>query len=279
MCGAGARVSVIDRCVFGPARKPLAKQRRRTIIPDRKHLPRPPVDLLQGGSLFLDLDGTLLELVDDPGTVRADARLRGMLVALAARLDGRLAVISGRSLAQVDAILGEAAAGLALSGSHGCEHRWNGVLAQPERPAALDEATAQMRAFASARDGVLVEEKSFGVALHYRQAPELEQQATALTSALAEGLGLTCQPGKMVAELRVAGGDKGRAVRQLMARHPMRGTRPVFVGDDLTDEPGFAAARELGGHGILIGPARATAANYGFPTPAELRAWLAKVAR
>lgn len=244
-------------------------------------LPRPSAALLDGASLFLDLDGTLLDLEDRPEDVRADAALRALLGALGARLDGRLAVVSGRSLAQIDAILGDAAETLAVSGSHGCEHRWNGVEARPARPAALDHAAERFHAFAKGRPGLLVEEKSFGVALHYRLAPEAEAEAEAraLAAALADELDLCLQPGKMVAELRVAGGDKGRVVHRLMDRPPMRGTRPVFIGDDVTDEAGFAAARALGGHGILVGAARASAADHGLESPAALRAWLAEALR
>lgn len=237
-------------------------------------MPFPPIALLEGASLFLDLDGTLLELVDRPDQVKADTRLCELLVAIGSRLDGRVAVVSGRSLEQIDAILGDVAAELAISGSHGCEHRWRGVLARPNRPEALDRAAERVRTLVDRHSGLLLEEKSFGVALHYRMNPEAEAAARALAAALADELGLCLQHGKMMVELRVAGGDKGRAVRRLMGRPPMRGTRPIFIGDDVTDEPGFEAARELGGHAILVGQPRPTAADYGIACPADLRAWL-----
>lgn len=242
-------------------------------------LPAPPLSILDKATLFLDLDGTLLELVDQPDAVRADAGLRTLLIALRRKLDGRLAIVSGRSLEQIDFILGECAADLAISGSHGCEHRWNGILARPERPRMLDEASSRLRQFAQGKPGVLVEEKSFGVALHYRMAPDAEAQAHGLASALAGQLELELQRGKMMVELRVAGGDKGRAVQRLMDRAPMKGTAPVFVGDDVTDEAGFAAARELGGHAILIGAPRATSANFSLSSPAALREWLWEAVR
>lgn len=265
------------RARFG---QPAAWQKRRhTIGPEEEPLPPPPSRLLDGSSLFLDLDGTLLDIAERPDDVRADAALRALLAALANRLDGRLAVITGRSLDQVDAILGEAAAGLAVSGSHGCEHRWNGVLAKPERPGTLDLAAERLHAFAADRPGLLVEEKSFGVALHYRLAPDAEAGARGLAADLAPELGLKLQEGKMMVELRVAGGDKGRAIYRLMARPAMADTRPIFVGDDVTDEPGFAAARELGGHGILVGAPRETAADYGLARPSDLRDWLAEAVR
>lgn len=237
-------------------------------------LPAPPLTVLRAASLFLDLDGTLVELVDQPDSARADDGLRSLLTELRHMLDGRLAIISGRSLQQIDEILGESAADLAISGSHGCEHRWNGVLARPNRPPTLDEAAARLRQFAESRPGVVVEEKSFGIALHYRVAPIAGAEAHALATALSAELELCLQPGKMMVELRVAGGDKGLAVHRLMDRAPMKGTAPVFAGDDVTDEPGFAAARELGGHAILIGSPRATSANFSLPSPGALRDWL-----
>ncbi len=205
--------------------------------------------------------------------------MRALLAGLVRRLDGRIAVVSGRSVAQVDAILGPVAQDLAVSGSHGCEHRWQGVWAQPGRPEALDRAAARFRAFAEGRDGVLVEEKSFGAALHYRANPAAGAEAHRLAGQVAGECGLHIQPGKMMVELRTGGGDKGTAVRRLMERPPMAGTLPVFAGDDLTDEPGFAAARELGGHGILVGSPRKTAATAWLPDPAALRRWLGEGAR
>lgn len=242
-------------------------------------MPNPPRDLLDGASLFLDLDGTLLEIVERPDAVRADAALRDLLGQLHTRLDGRLAIVSGRSLEQIDAILGEAAAALAVSGSHGCEHRWRGVTARPERPEALDRAAERLRDLVEAEDGLLLEEKSFGVALHYRMNPVAEAKARMLAQELADELELGLQHGKMMVELRVAGGDKGRAIHRLMDRPPMRGTTPVFIGDDMTDEPGFVAARSLGGHGIVIGAVESTAADYRIASPAELRRWLAEAAQ
>lgn len=133
-----------------------------------------------------------------------------------------------------------------------------------------------MRAFAEGWPAIVVEEKSFGVAVHYRLDPSAEPASVMLAENLAHALGLQLQRGKMMVELRVPGGDKGRAVHRLMSKAPMQGTIPVFVGDDVTDEPGFSAARELGGHGIMIGAPRSTAADYRLESPADLRAWLAE---
>ncbi|MCW1431652.1 trehalose-phosphatase [Novosphingobium sp. JCM 18896] len=238
-------------------------------------LAHPATDLLSGASLFLDLDGTLFDIVADPALVRADAALERLLVDLAERLDGRLAIVSGRSLEQVDAMLGDCAQELAVSGSHGCEHRWRGIHARPDRPASLDVAAERLGTLAAAEPRLLLEHKSFGVALHYRAVPEAEGEVRELAAQLAQELDLALQPGKMMVELRVSGGDKGLAVERLMRRPPMRGTVPVFIGDDVTDEPGFEAALALNGHAILVGEERPTAARYRLPNPAEVRAWLA----
>ena len=237
-------------------------------------LRRPGPSLLQGASLFLDLDGTLLELIDQPDQVKADEGLLDLIGRLSDRLEGRLAIVSGRSVDQIDRILGSAGQKLALSGSHGNEHRWNGDLARPVRPAALDNVAQRLRAFADAHPRALVEEKSFGVALHYRTAPAIESEALAFALRLAAEHGLELQEGKMMVELRVGGGNKGTAIKRLMARAPMAGTTPVFVGDDLTDEPGFEICRDLGGAGILVGEPRPTAASYRLPDPRAVREWL-----
>lgn len=244
-----------------------------------RSLPTPPSSLLEGASLFIDFDGTLVEIVDRPDAVIVDEGLRDLLASLRATLDGRVAIVSGRSLAQLDAMLGPIAQALALSGSHGNEHRWNGVTAHPIRPATLDAATDALNAFAAAHPGTLVEIKSYSVALHYRLAPASGPSAQTVAARLADEHGLGLEHGKMVVELRVAGGDKGVAVQRLMARAPMAGSRPLFIGDDLTDEAGFKAARALGGVGILVGEPRRTAAEFWLRDVAAVRNWLGSTAR
>jgi trehalose 6-phosphate phosphatase len=191
--------------------------------------PPPDIDPSQV-SMFLDLDGTLLDIAPSPDAVVVPGDLGEMLARLDRRLQGRLAIVSGRSLAQLDGILGNGGAALNLSGSHGLEHRWNGVEARPVRSAELDRASDELRRAAGAHEGVLIEEKSFGVAAHYRQRPEARDEIDQTASEIAERHGLAIQYGKMVAELRMPGGDKGMTVRRLMQRVPMAGTLPVFVG-------------------------------------------------
>lgn len=238
-------------------------------------MPFPPIDLLTNASLFIDFDGTLVDLIDQPDDVIADEALRDLLDKLVRRKAANLAVVSGRSIAQLDAMLGPIARSIAVSGSHGAEYRWNAITAHPVRPDTLDRVEEAFRAFADTAPGVLVESKSFGVALHYRRAPAAEVAARKIAARLGDQFELAVQHGHMMVELRVPGSDKGVATRRLMAQSPMIGTRPIFIGDDLTDEAGFIAATELGGCGVLVGPARATAARYGLPNSTAVRAWLA----
>ena len=232
----------------------------------------PPIDLLRGASLFLDFDGTLVEIAERPDAVVVDAPLMTLLSELGDKLDGRLAIVSGRPCAEIDALFGDHP--FSVGGSHGLEMRWSdGRLAAPAPPAGLDRVVARMRLLAEAYPAILIEKKPFSVALHYRGAPDAEADALALAERLAADTGLSLQIGKMVVELRLAGADKGAALDAFMAERPMRGTRPVFIGDDVTDEAAFAAAARAGGHGILVG-ARPTAAHYVLADVPATRAWL-----
>lgn len=239
-------------------------------------LPAPPVALLAGASLFIDFDGTLVELVDRPDAVFADGDLLRLLADLARLMPGRVALVSGRSIAQLDEIIGELDPALAYAGSHGSERRWHdGALQQPRRAAGLDDAIADLRAFAALHPGVLVEPKSFSVALHYRLAPEMEEEVHLIARSLARRHGFVIQHGKKMIELKSVATNKGSAVLAFLRKPEMAGTRPIFIGDDLTDEAGFTAVRDMGGAGVLVGAIRQTAASYLLPDVTTTRAWLA----
>jgi trehalose 6-phosphate phosphatase len=245
------------------------------LIDSPPDLPPPPAGLLQSSSLFLDFDGTLVDIAPSPDAVIVDPGLRELLADLAHRMGDRIALVSGRSIAQLDYLIGPVAGMIAVSGSHGSEHRFDGVEDKPPRPASLAIVERRMREAAARYDGAIVEPKSFGVALHYRLAPAFETEARALVQDLAAEFGLAVQDGKMMMEARLPGSDKGVAITHLMRRPAMAATRPVFVGDDLTDEDGFVAAIALGGTGILVGEPRPTAAEYRLANPAAVRSWLA----
>jgi trehalose 6-phosphate phosphatase len=238
-----------------------------------RRLSRPPPLSLDEVSLFLDLDGTLAPIELRPEAVGPVVERSNLLRELGRRLDGRLAVVSGRSLDSIDAILDGVVA--AAAGVHGLERRLPGgglVRARPH--AKLGEARAALEVFAKTTPGVLVEDKALAVTVHYRQAPQARFDALALAERLALELGLRLQTGDMVAELKTPGADKGDAVTAFMAEAPFKGARPVFVGDDVTDEDGFAAARQLGGFGVLVGPARETAARYRLNDVPDVLDWL-----
>jgi trehalose 6-phosphate phosphatase len=260
----------------------LAKSRRRATLRRvtdsaralRPELAPPPPALLEGASLFLDFDGTLVPLADTPDEVEVDDDLRDMLMRLRAGLSGRLAIVSGRSIETLRALgLGD----FLLAGSHGLEFAQPGeAIDGPARLPAIDMVERAFEAFAAGKPGLLVERKSISVGLHFRGAPQWGEAVDDLASRLAAEHGLVVQRGKMLCELRPGGADKGSAVAILMRHPPMAGGIPVFVGDDVTDEEGFAVAAELGGAGILVGTSRPTFAAYQLEQVAAVRHYLAQ---
>lgn len=236
-------------------------------------LSKPPLDLMHDAALFLDFDGTLVELAETPQAIEVPAGLAPMLERLRQRLNGRLAIVSGRSIADLERHL--PLHGVAFSGSHGLELQLaNGARLPLSVPIGLDDVRARVEAFAVATPGLLVEDKPAGIALHYRLAPEEGPRADSFLVALARERGLTVQRGAMVVELRPTGATKGDAIRAFMTEPEFTGARPLFMGDDLTDEHGFSAVASLGGAGILVGPPRDTAARYRIGSVAEAEHWL-----
>jgi trehalose 6-phosphate phosphatase len=216
--------------------------------------------------------------MDRPDQVHADAELIDLLRALHVRCGSRLAIVSGRSIAQIDRMIGPVAQDLALAGSHGAELRYDGVLIRPPRPSGLAEASAELALYAASHPGLLVEPKSLGVALHYRMAPAQAAEAQGIVCAIASRHGLLVQRGKMMIEMHGPGSDKGRAVTALLERPALAGAVPVVIGDDLTDEPALAVARAMGGVGIVVGGDRPSAARYTLADVGAVRGWLWQLA-
>jgi trehalose 6-phosphate phosphatase len=233
-----------------------------------------------GIALFIDLDGTVLDLAATPGAVSIPPETVEAIGRLAERLGGALAVITGRSLAEVDRILSPLR--LPAAALHGAELRRRGGgrsagVAEPPP----DRLTAALGAFVDQRPGLALEDKGASVAVHFRATPERESEVRERVGDLVQRLAPTheLQPGKMVAEVRPRGCDKGVALRLMMEDAPFAGRIPLVCGDDLTDEFAFEAAAEMGGGAILVGEVdRPSAALHALADPAAMRAWLAALA-
>jgi trehalose 6-phosphate phosphatase len=243
----------------------------------------PPVPAATGTALLLDFDGTLVEFAATPTAVQVDAELLALLGRLSARLDGALAIISGRSIDAIDALL--APLRLPVAGLHGLERRCAAGRshAPPACGAWLHAARAALREHVAAHPGLLLEEKSHALALHWRGAPQ--HAATAQRCVMQLQAALQPKPmlieGHAVAELRDAGPDKGAALDAFLGEAPFRGRLPVYIGDDTTDLPALQRAVQRGGVGIWVGatdqPGRALppAAAHRLPHPRAVHDWLA----
>jgi len=236
-------------------------------------LEAPPLLDCARTALFADLDGTLAPIEATPDAVGPDRDRRRLLDALARALGDRLAVVSGRGLGDLDRVLEGRVP--AIAAVHGLARRAaDGRLITGAGSERVDDALNAFLAFAKADAGLLVENKGVAVALHYRRAPGTADACLDLARRLAASLGLVMQEGDMVVELKAPGPDKGGAVEAFMAEAPFAGFTPVFLGDDLTDEHGFAAASALGGFGVIVGPRRPTLADFALADVAAARIWL-----
>ncbi|KAF1698828.1 trehalose-phosphatase [Pseudoxanthomonas suwonensis] len=237
--------------------------------------PSPP-PLGDDCALFLDVDGTLVEFQEDPAAVHLLPDVREAIGRLSRRLHGALALVSGRPLAQLDALF--APLRLPAAGLHGHQFRHGGD-SEPDLPddtsALLHELHCQAARMAATRPGVLVEDKGVSLALHWRAAPEFGPEVAAFARAQIGNLpGYRLQPGDHVVEFVPASSDKGQALERMMAQPAFRGRVPVFIGDDLTDEYGFAAANRAGGWSVLVGDREPSEATYALPRTRDVHAWL-----
>ncbi len=231
-------------------------------------------------AFFLDVDGTLIAIADTPDAVRVDAALLELLAELREASGGALALISGRAIYDLERHLGGLR--LPLAGQHGLERRdaAGRVHAHAAPPAAKAQIRQALAAIAARHPGLLLEDKGLALALHYRLAPRLASYAHRVVARLAQeaDAALEVQRGKRVAEIKPAGCDKGSAVLECLEEPPFRGRRPVYVGDDLTDEHGFANVNGRGGISIKVGAGK-TCAQFRLPDIQAVRAWLGNAAR
>ena len=231
-------------------------------------------------ALFLDVDGTLLEIAAAPQSVSVPGELRERLRALFLAGGGAIALVSGRAITDLDALF--APLTLPSAGLHGFERRGaSGIYRRrtPPSAAALEVAREAMLHLAGGHPGLLVEDKHFALALHYRGAPQLEDTVVAAMKGIASKLlgELELQRGKMVVELRPTGATKAEAVAAFLAEAPFAGRLPVFIGDDLTDEPAFELLNRLNGVSVVVSAGRASAARARLPDVAAVHGWLAEL--
>jgi trehalose 6-phosphate phosphatase len=238
-------------------------------------LPPPPLTpttqlpSVEHAALLLDLDGTLLDLAATPESVQVPPSLVDSLLIWRSRLGGALAIITGRPIEQIDALLPDVPT--AVAGEHGgaIRHRPDGPIERAFLPSLPPTWLATAQALADAHPGARLEAKPRGFALHYRAAP---QHGPALGAALAALIAphtndFALLPAHMAYEIRPRGADKGTAVARLMHRPPFAGRLPVFIGDDITDEDAIAEANRRHGAGLRVAEA--------FGTPQAVRQWLA----
>jgi trehalose 6-phosphate phosphatase len=227
-------------------------------------------------ALFLDVDGTLIEIAATPESVRVPGALRNTLQLAAQRQAGALALISGRSIAELDRLFGLCA--IPAAGLHGFERRTaTGQLIRPGVDAgALDAVRHALLDLERGHNGLLLEDKGFALAMHYRLAPQFEELVSDVLTRLAQPMEqqFVLKRGKCVLELCPRGYTKRTAIEAFMREPPFAARIPIFVGDDVTDEDGFDAVNALDGYSIRVGPPVQTRARFQFSSVAAVIAWL-----
>ncbi|HJS43564.1 MAG TPA: trehalose-phosphatase [Gemmatimonadales bacterium] len=239
---------------------------------------RPPAPQ-RDWAYFFDLDGTLIEFADTPAAVRVTAELRELLERLHDRLGGAVAVITGRPIAEIDVLFPNTR--MPVAGQHGAERRnATGHLARHETGQDLSAVRQRLAEAIIDKPGLLLEDKGLSLALHYRRIPHLATFVHQTMEALLDDVdgGYALQQGKNVLELKPAGRDKGRAVLEFMDEPPFAGRTPAFVGDDATDEYGFATVNDLGGHSIKVGRGE-TVARWRLDNVKAVEEWLRSISR
>lgn len=243
-----------------------------------------PADILKFDlgrtAIFLDVDGTLLDIAPTPLEVHVPDLLRESLYALWQRLDGAIAFISGRPVAEIDRIFDPLR--LPAVGGHGAEIRFEpkGEIRRSRIATLDDELRADFAQIGKIGKGIIVEDKGYSLAIHYRQAPEYGGEIMKNVVAICKNErcdSLEVLPGKLVVEIKPGGYDKGTGLREMMSDEAFKGRRPIFIGDDVTDNAAFAALPEFDGTGFSVGGI-VKGATYNFDGPQDVRAWLRRLA-
>jgi trehalose 6-phosphate phosphatase len=228
-------------------------------------------------ALFLDIDGTILELAATPGEVVVTPQIRKLLRNLDTACRGAFALVSGRSLSGIDALFGNP--GLSASGLHGVECRtgYNGVThVQSVDATVMQSFRDRLRAYTDQHPGLMLEDKKFSIAIHFRNASNLQAEVEEILRDTIAGHDSVfhIQSGKMIAEIKPRLSNKGLAIKRFMQTPPFRGRIPLFIGDDITDEDGFHAVNELGGISIKVGFMDPSCAGCCLESPVDVIDWL-----
>ncbi len=252
---------------------PLPEKASRTAGPAARELAR----RLDQSAILLDIDGTLLDLAPTPREVWVPPGLLKTLGGLLARTSGALALVSGRSLNDIDLIF--APEQFPAVGGHGAEMRisTDSEAVATHAPPMDKELKRRLAAIAKLSPGILLEDKGYSLALHYRLAPHAEKAIYAAVSLIRADLPnapIEVLPGKCVCEIKHSGFNKATGVRELMTHEPFKGRRPIFIGDDVTDEAVFGIMPDLGGLAFSVGRRAKGVADH-FDEPGDVREWLA----
>jgi trehalose 6-phosphate phosphatase len=236
----------------------------------------PSIDKLSRYAIFLDLDGTIVELVEHPDAVRVETSTLQLLETLRDKSGGALAVISGREIASIDLLLRPLV--LPVAGVHGLERRDAAGSVFRHETSDIRPVTFILEKVIGEESGVIIEQKPGAVALHYRLRPDLERRCCEIVEeVVGRRPDLRLVHGKMVFEILQKGADKGSVIEAFLSEPPFLGRKPIFAGDDVTDESGFSAVNALGGISIKVGASRTTA-RFRVRDIGELHDWLCKIA-
>jgi trehalose 6-phosphate phosphatase len=241
--------------------------------------PPPLVSDLRHSAILLDIDGTILDIAPSPRQVWVPAGLRSTLTRLVDRTGGAVALVSGRTINDIDLIFSPLQ--VAAIGVHGAEMRLRGDADVQERIAPLSKGLKRkLAAVAELGPGILVEDKGYSLALHYRLAPDKGPVMLEAVAKICAGVPeerVEILPGKLIVDIKPAAIDKGNAVHELMQHSPFAGRRPIFIGDDTTDLPVFSLVPKFGGQAYSVGGIAADVDGH-FDTPELVRDWLARIA-